>query len=1726
MKHLTRRIIALIMAVLTAISVLPQSAYAQDSSYDDRYVVFSLEGLTLGQGFYLSPMKMSYEEIKSAWDNAGVNIDVDNLTVSQASYAFFVKSGLKTDPALGIDYTKNDFYLSCIKDIDKGNINIPSSIKSAYKSIHNSEPVLAEKTGADLSEFDYTDTSGWMVSVDNEFIDSGAGSYVLSDNVDNDHTNVIRWQFSLFDYGSDLGIDNFDESESIPAYYTNSDRSVLYTLFADNYQLIQSDKEAYNYIMSVMSEPASSDNDINSAISRINSLLNDGYVDVEIKMNATSKTMSLKDASGNDISVGEPQGYIYSLKLKPDTYTLTGYAADGETVNGTIDIVVSKEPSQSFTVYTATNIYCTNSGWTEGADYEISHTINSSNGDVRHTTLGMQAQNSNRYSAICLLGDTLSVTVTPLGDKANDYLPNTVSATITANRSYGYNIASQLKRNVTITVPKGAKITTGTLANSFSYSTLNPVSGPVTDEISGTDTYTYIYASGTTYYYKVSMEGAVTYWNWVSVKEDSSFEVTKDDLYINDDAHNPDTVIDDMTANKYDVADIYMNVNSKGYLNLAENDSVRLECYRNWQAIEGISNAKIAEPDFHYTVIDEFGNINNDIIELVPNDNSAIADIKATGKGTAIILVTYDAMTNAASQNFGGSFFSAIWPENTGVIVVNVGEDADIDTGMTINEGLNTSAGKLSADRIDAELDVLYYTDEENGASYTFAPESNASVSVLRPYYTDGRLSYNGYSTSNVTYNNDGTVTVNELTHGSNIIKITKGVHSVYQVVRAKKTAVEYEYTDAQGNAISKDELKAGCNVQITFGEENSSGTSCKGIYIPANKLAGIYNMSGTINVTDLYGNEFKGKSNQYLFAGTKSAQTVTVTIPKYFTGDTYKLSGNIYEKGFGSEYGLHRELTHEKGKTPQFAALQREGYFGKLPDISLPLSETDFNKVGVTVKDAESDEDISDYTLIVKDGTGNISYVTDGSFATFDGEAYTYEIYTPGYNYAQGAVSGEALKEGILLITLQKAKAGAWDGISSLEPECDAAGVYQIKTGAELYWFADKVNSGSAGLSAELVSDIELAGYRWTPIGTSSKPFAGEFNGNGHTISGLYVYDTAYAGLFGSSKGVIQNVAVQGEIITTKSNAGGIAGELKKGTDERNSTVKNCVSMVNISAESSNNVGGIAGYCTASDISVSGCSNYGNITGQSNAGGIIGYYNASALAGAGVSDCYNAGIITGADAGMIIGYNNECVISNCYNSVDVQDNNSEYINMSPVNDIAGITLDNVQKPQHYDAVCAAYPVYEKLSGIALCNTDNDIISGIPALIDTMNNQKEVAVEALDYTAKAAGILQASESGVIVSCKVWAVDASDAVKKSLSFNNIDYVMSDGYISSVNGLGHIDDYYMSGWMLSYNEDDCDNYGMDYITLSDNDTLSLRYSLTGGDDIAAAYTGLPTLKELTINNIKFNMRTQIDYDEYWNPSYTYFINDEEADGEGTQDNPFVINVRFPFGTKLTDVPVSYSLYADPHFAHAEGLSDNMDISGEVGFWVSSNGGRRAYYIIRPTAAPQPTAIPTDIPTNTPTAAPDIEPTDTPVDEPTAVPTGTPTEEPTKAPTEAPSDIPVAAPTAVPQNNTSQDNMQPVLKKGDIIKDKKGKALYKVTKIKGSKVIVKYHKALKNKKNIKLSKYIYTKDGIRCKVKGFTKKALKSFKKKTTIKVPKAQYRFYNKLLKKKKDVYLKR
>ena len=102
----------------------------------------------------------------------------------------------------------------------------------------------------------------------------------------------------------------------------------------------------------------------------------------------------------------------------------------------------------------------------------------------------------------------------------------------------------------------------------------------------------------------------------------------------------------------------------------------------------------------------------------------------------------------------------------------------------------------------------------------------------------------------------------------------------------------------------------------------------------------------------------------------------------------------------------------------------------------------------------------------------------------------------------------------------------------------------YQISTGAELAWLAAQVNDGNdfSTKTVTLTNNIDLNNKAWTPIGNSDSVFAGTFDGNGHTISGLYInitgsYSSAtkgrlYQGLFGCVEdGAVQNLIVTGSV-------------------------------------------------------------------------------------------------------------------------------------------------------------------------------------------------------------------------------------------------------------------------------------------------------------------------------------------------------------------------------------------------------------------------------------------------------------------------------------------------------------------------------------------------------------------------------------------------------------------
>ena len=137
-----------------------------------------------------------------------------------------------------------------------------------------------------------------------------------------------------------------------------------------------------------------------------------------------------------------------------------------------------------------------------------------------------------------------------------------------------------------------------------------------------------------------------------------------------------------------------------------------------------------------------------------------------------------------------------------------------------------------------------------------------------------------------------------------------------------------------------------------------------------------------------------------------------------------------------------------------------------------------------------------------------------------------------------------------------------------------------------------------------------------WTPIGTAANPFKGTFEGNGFTVSGIYIDNTNdNQGLFGvASGGKIEKLGVVASYVKGNNNVGGLLGN-------GNTAIQYCYSMANVAGAS--NIGGLAGNRGSGAITQSYAT--GNVTGTSNVGGLTGggtgtitgsYYNSETLGG------------------------------------------------------------------------------------------------------------------------------------------------------------------------------------------------------------------------------------------------------------------------------------------------------------------------------------------------------------------------------------------------------------------------------------------------------------------------------------------------------------------------------
>ena len=244
-------------------------------------------------------------------------------------------------------------------------------------------------------------------------------------------------------------------------------------------------------------------------------------------------------------------------------------------------------------------------------------------------------------------------------------------------------------------------------------------------------------------------------------------------------------------------------------------------------------------------------------------------------------------------------------------------------------------------------------------------------------------------------------------------------------------------------------------------------------------------------------------------------------------------------------------------------------------------------------------------------------------------------------------------------------------EGITPATPQTDTDGVYQIGTAEELYGFAQLVNNGNTSASAVLTADITVNSNllnslnedgtvkdgatvtSWTPIGNTSNPYTGSFDGQGHTVSGLYFNDsnTSFVGLFGNlgSSGEIKNVGVIDSYFNGYLSVGGVCGK-------NTGIITSCYNTGEVSGKES-----VGGVCGESFGTITGCYNTGEVSGKDSVGGVCGWNVGGTITG-----CYNTGTVSGSNnnVGGVCAYNTDYdaiggTITGCYNTGEVSGNES-----------------------------------------------------------------------------------------------------------------------------------------------------------------------------------------------------------------------------------------------------------------------------------------------------------------------------------------------------------------------------------------------------------------------------------------------------------------------------------
>ena len=320
---------------------------------------------------------------------------------------------------------------------------------------------------------------------------------------------------------------------------------------------------------------------------------------------------------------------------------------------------------------------------------------------------------------------------------------------------------------------------------------------------------------------------------------------------------------------------------------------------------------------------------------------------------------------------------------------------------------------------------------------------------------------------------------------------------------------------------------------------------------------------------------------------------------------------------------------------------------------------------------------------------------------------------------------------------------------------------VYEISNAGQLYWFAGLVNGTLSGVTqntsanAVLTKDIvvnknvlksdgtlnEGSFKEWTPIANLDSPYTGIFEGQNHTISGLYFkQETNFIGLFSVNSGKIANVGILDSYFYGQPYKGWQVGGVC-GSNTNQGAITNCYNTGIV--RGSETVGGV---CGSNYGTITNCSNKGNVgEDDESVGGVCGSNYGT------ITNCNNAGIVSGKSyVGGVCGKNsNGGTVTNCNNTGEVR-GTSQYIGgLSGDNDSSSITNCN-----NTGEVKATGKFVGGLSGgnynngtITNCYYDSTVYTGT-AIGDDMGTTEKVEGKTTEQykTGEVAYLLQLDQS--------------------------------------------------------------------------------------------------------------------------------------------------------------------------------------------------------------------------------------------------------------------------------------------------------------------------------------------------------------------------------------------